>query len=181
VTARNGLEIERKYVVRQAPDIAFLQALGARALSIEQTYLLPTEVAPVRRVRLVRAGGETRFVYTEKRLLRPGVREERERAIDEATAARLLSEADPERGTVRKTRWEIPHGRHVLELDVFEAPPGLVLLEVELDHPDEPVDMPGWLGPLTDVSDDATYFNVELARRVTPGSCRDGNAIEAKQ
>lgn len=170
MTSSNGLEIERKYVVGWLPDARFLEGLGARPLSIEQTYLIPTAGAPVRRVRVVRTGGETRHIYTEKRLLRRRVREERERPIDEAVAARLLAEADPERGTVRKTRWQIPHGRHVLELDVFEAPPGLVLLEVELDDPDEPVDLPGWLGPLTDVSDDPAYFNVELARRVTPGS-----------
>jgi adenylate cyclase len=169
VAASNGLEIERKYIVRRVPEAGFLEGLGARRLTIEQTYLLPTAAAPVRRVRVVRAAGETRHIYTEKRLLRRGVREERERPIDEATATQLLSEADPERGTVRKTRWEIPHGRHVLELDVFEAPSGLVLLEVELDDPDEPVDMPGWLGPLTDVTDDRAYLNIELARRVTPG------------
>lgn len=170
VTRSDGLEIERKYLLARQPDRELLERLGARALAIEQVYLLPTSAAPVRRVRIVRTATETRRIYTEKRLLRRGVREEREEPIDEATATVLLREADPERGTIRKTRWEIPHGRHTLELDVFDAPPGLVLLEIELDDPDEPVEMPGWLGPLTDVTDEPAYFNVELALRVVASS-----------
>ncbi len=164
----DGLEIERKYVCEVTPDPAFLESLGGRPRSIEQTYLLPTAEAPVRRVRTIRDGALLSHVYTEKRLLRPGVREEHERPIDDETAGRLLDEADPASGTIRKTRWEIPHGRHVLELDIFESPAGLVLLEIELASVDEAVELPSWLGSVRDVSDEPAYFNVEIARRIGP-------------
>ena len=55
---------------------------------------------------------------------------------------RLVAEADPARRVIRKVRHVISHGRWTLELDVFSEPPGLVLLEVELDRPEDVPELP---------------------------------------
>lgn len=65
------------------------------------------------------------------------------------------------RPLLKKTRFLVPHGDHVWEIDVFEGDnEGLVVAEIELATPDEPFSRPGWLGE--EVSDDPRYYNVCL-------------------
>lgn len=159
------LEIERKYLLAEAPSAELLARFGARPRQLEQVYLRPTAGAPNRRIRRTTIGDRTRYHYTEKRTISGIVREEREGEIDARTWETLLAEADPERHPVRKTRWVFPYAGHELELDVFEDPPGIVLLEVELSRADEPVELPPELAIVRDVSEDREYLNWSLARR----------------
>lgn len=158
------IEIERKYRLREAPAAEVLAAHGAVAKRIEQVYLAG---APANR-RLRRTelpDGEVRLVVTEKRRLADFTFHERERALDEDEYRRLLAEADPAKAPIRKTRHVVPHGVQALEIDVFEAPAGLVMLEVELRSADEPVALPSWLGEWREVTGDRRYLNTNLARR----------------
>lgn len=67
-----------------------------------------------------------------------------------------------DRPPVHKTRYRVPHGRHIWEVDVFHgANAPLVLAEVELQSPEEVIDMPPWVG--AEVSQDPRYFNSYLA------------------
>ena len=159
------LEIERKYLLVRAPSPERLAGFGAHAREIEQVYLRPTADAPLRRIRRSSTGGRTRFHYTEKRLVSGIVREEREKEIDLRTWQTLLAEADPARRPIRKTRHIFPYAGHELELDVFELPEGLVILEVELSDPDEAVELPAELEVVRDVSEDPDYLNWSLALR----------------
>jgi CYTH domain-containing protein len=94
----------------------------------------------VRRVRKVEDEGRVRYVATRKREVAGIVREEHEEDLDAAGYGRALAHADPSRRANRKVRHVFPFAGHVLELDVFVDPPGLVLLEVELeDASDVPV------------------------------------------
>jgi CYTH domain-containing protein len=165
VTA-NGLEIERKYrLLAGAPPAGVLERLGSRPVRIEQVYLATTDDAPVRRLRLWRDGDRTKRRYTEKRAVRGIVREEREIEVDEVEYVRLLEEADPARHPIRKVRHIFPYHGRTLELDVFEEPAGLVMLEIELEHEDDLPDVPPELGPYEDVSEDPRYLNWNLALR----------------
>ncbi len=161
----SGLEIERKWLLAEAPSAAELRSLGARAIRIEQIYLRPTPGAPVRRVRSSVLDGRTTWTYTEKAAVSGIVREERERAIDVAEYTRLLDEADVDRHPIRKTRHVFSYAGNTLELDVFEQPAGLVVLEIEFDRPDAPEpDLPPELRVVREVSTDPAYLNVNLAR-----------------
>ena len=161
-----GLEIERKYLLSSAPSEAELADLGAQLHRIEQVYLR-SEGGWVRRVRKVEAAGRTRYVATRKREVAGIVREEHEEELDAAAYGRSLAEADPARRAIRKVRHVFPFGGHVLELDVFAEPPGLVVLEVELeDASDVPVLPPVILVRLIrEVSLESAYMNHEIALR----------------
>jgi CYTH domain-containing protein len=64
---------------------------------------------------------------------------------------------------VAKTRYQIPFNDLIWEVDEFTgANQGLVLAEVELQFPDQPVSFPEWVG--AEVSEDPRYFNSYLAR-----------------
>jgi len=131
-----GLEIERKYLLSGPPSDAVLGALGARPTHLEQVYLRSSDDW-IRRVRRVEVAGRVRYVLTRKRDVEGIVREEVESDLSVEEYGRLVAEADPARRVIRKVRHVISHGRWTLELDVFTEPPGLVLLEVELDRPDD--------------------------------------------
>jgi CYTH domain-containing protein len=161
-----GLEIERKYLLSGAPSDAELADLGAQPRRIEQVYLL-SEDGWVRRVRKVEAAGRTRYVATRKREIAGIVREEHEEELDAAAYGGCLAEADPARRAVRKVRHVFPFAGHVMELDVFEEPPGLVLLEVELEDAADVPTLPPAIRVrfVREVSLESTYMNHEIALR----------------
>jgi CYTH domain-containing protein len=169
---RRGIEIERKFRLRQAPDEAALAAHGAVAQRIEQVYLRPDpgasgpdapDVARVRRTEL--PDGTVAFRRTTKRRVGAFSFDEAEDAIDAIAWVTAMANADPTRRAVRKTRHVVESGPHTLEIDVFEVPAGLVVVEVELASEDDPVVLPAWLGEWREVTGDERYFNVSLARR----------------
>jgi CYTH domain-containing protein len=164
--SETGLEIERKYLLSSAPAAADLAALGARWVRIEQAYLR-VEDDWVRRVRRTDRGGTVRHVFTRKRDVAGIVREELENDLTADEYARLLADADPARRVIRKTRHVFASGRWTLELDVFDEPPGLVLLEVELDDAADVPELPPGIAALVvrEVSTEAAYTNHELALR----------------
>jgi CYTH domain-containing protein len=160
----DGLEIERKYLLVGAPDEAVLGELGARVVRIEQAYLR-AEDDWVRRVRRTDAQGTVRHVLTRKRDVAGIVRQEIESDLTAEEYGLLLGDADPARRVIRKTRHLIPYGPWTLELDVFTEPPGLVLLEVELDDADQVPELPPAIAALVmrEVSMEAAYTNHCLA------------------
>jgi len=161
---RGALEIERKYLLAGAPAEAVLGELGARPVRIEQVYLR-AEDHWVRRVRRTDVEGAVRHVLTRKRDVAGLVRQEIERDLTAQEYGLLLGDADPARRVIRKTRHLITHGPWTLELDVFTEPPGLVLLEVELDDADQVPELPPAIAALVvrEVSTEVAYMNHHLA------------------
>lgn len=64
-----------------------------------------------------------------------------------------------------KVRFRFEHGGKTMELDIFTKPVlrGLVMLEVELTSPDEPITLPSGI-VAAEVTDDPRFRNVNLAR-----------------
>jgi adenylate cyclase len=163
----SGVEIERKFRLRHTPAAEVLAAHGAVARRLEQVYL--TEPPEGRRVRRIEhADGTVEHRLTRKRQIRAFAFEEHEERIDASRYRELLLEADTARHPVRKTRHIVPHGAQVLEIDEFEQPAGLVLLEVELATDDEAVALPEWVGEWREVTGDPAYLNANLARPGEP-------------
>ena len=62
---------------------------------------------------------------------------------------------------IDKTRYKIPVGQHIWDVDVFHGDnDGLVVAEVELSKPNEAFEQPDWLAE--EVTGDARYFNARL-------------------
>lgn len=166
-----GIEIERKFRLRAAPDDSVLAAHGAIAKRIEQVYLGPgspdgvVDDGTAERVRRTELpDGTVTYRRTTKRRIGPFAFDEAEDEIGEVAWAEALRRADPDRRPVRKTRHVVVNGAQVLEIDVFDEPPDLVVVEVELAAEDEAVVLPDWLGEWREVTDDRRYLNVSLAR-----------------
>lgn len=157
-----AIEIERKFLITSDAWRSEADA-GAR---YRQGYLTrvigETDVkASVR----VRTAGEKAFLNIKSAEL--GIRRlEYEYAIPLAEAEEMLESLCLGR-LVEKTRYHVPVGRHVWEIDVFEGEnAGLVVAEIELGAEDEAFEMPDWAGE--EVSDDPRYYNVYLADHPYP-------------
>ena len=147
-----GLEIERKFLVTGTRWKA-----RARGVLTRQGYFSTTSNTTVR----VRIAGNRGFL-TVKGRTRGLSRPEFEYAIPVRDAAALLELC--KKPLVEKTRYRIPFGAHTWEVDEFHgANAGLVVAEVELASADEEPALPLWVG--REVSRDARYFNVNLAKK----------------
>ena len=144
-------EIERKFLLR---DTAFLDSLSGQRIC--QGYLSHSPEATVR----VRIAGLQGFLTIKGS--NTGIsRAEFEYPIPLADAEALLNLCQS--GRIEKTRYCLPYGNHIWEIDVFGAAnQGLIVAEIELSSEQEDFERPDWLGE--EVSHDPRYFNSQLSR-----------------
>jgi adenylate cyclase len=152
-SAEPGVEIERKFVLSEAPA----EAAGAPSDRIEQGYLAISDDGVEVRVRRI----GVRTVLTVKK--GSGLRRlEEELDIPAATFEALWPLTEDRR--VEKERFRLGgHGRGI-ELDVYDgALDGLVVAEIEFESEEasEEFDPPAWLG--REVTGDERYANRRLA------------------
>ena len=146
-------EIERKFLVKGE-----YKSLAAKSERIIQGYLSSVAERNVRvRVKNDKgfltikgagnASGTTRFEW------------EKEISLDDAT--QLMKLCEP--GMIDKTRFLIPAGAHIFEVDEFYGEnEGLTLAEIELSHENETFEKPDWLGE--EVTGDVRYYNAQLMK-----------------
>ena len=145
-------EIERKFLVE-----GDYKSAASSSVHIAQGYL---NSDPDRTVR-VRIKGERAFLTVKGRNSSDGIsRYEWEKEIPAGEAAELLGLCEP--GIIDKTRYFVPAGAHVFEVDEFHADnEGLTVAEIELDSPEEEFRRPPWLG--REVTGERKYYNSSLA------------------
>jgi CYTH domain-containing protein len=159
------LEIERKFLVGQEPDMEALEKkYSVRAVEIEQTYLVSSLPTVEIRVRRRTQGQQSAYYRTEKVTVSPGHRYERERTITGREYRQLLATRDPERHTIRKTRYCFPAEGLYFELDHIHAPRDLWILEVELTEDATEVCIPSEIVVAKEVTTDLAFKNAEIAR-----------------
>jgi CYTH domain-containing protein len=153
VTSDEHREIERKFLVRKLPD----DLTSYPFADIAQGYLVSLNDGL--QVRLRKSDGKYSLTY--KRGI-GNVREEREIELAAEQFDALWPATEGKR--LVKTRYEIPFGDRVIEIDVYhERHEGLVVAEVEFDDEDAAKNFrpPPWLGD--DVTGDPRYSNQLLA------------------
>lgn len=143
-------EIERKFLIASPADaIAAAQSHSA----ISQGYLSRDPERTVR-VRL----RDDRGFLTIKSKNHGAERGEWEYPIPADDARELLRLCPAP--IIVKTRYLVPTGPLVWEVDHFTSPRDLWLAEVELPAADTPIDLPPWLGP--EVTSNPQYYNSNL-------------------
>lgn len=146
-----AFEIERKFLVKGE-----FRNEAVKAFRIIQGYL---SSIPERTVR-VRLKGDRGFITVKGSGNESGItRFEWEREIPFTEAKELLKICEP--GIIDKTRYEVRHGGHLFEIDVFSGDnAGLVIAEVELATENEYFEMPAWLGK--EITGEQRYYNAAL-------------------
>ena len=156
-------EIERKYLVK---DDSYSD-MAIEIKEIAQCYLSRNINATVR----VRRAGDRAFLTVKSR--NDGAsRGEWEYEIPLADASELSALAGG--WAIEKSRYIVPWKGHTWEVDEFHGHhAGLVVAEVELSSPDEPVDLPPFIG--REVTGDPAYYNSTLA-----GTIKELDSINGK-
>ena len=147
-------EIERKFLVGSH----LFKTLATAEKKIAQGYL---NTNPERTVR-VRIANEKAFLTVKGKGNETGTTRfewEKEIPADEAQLLLLICE----KGVIEKTRFEIPYGNHLYEVDEFYGEnQGLIVAEIELSDENEDFEKPDWLG--TEVTNDEKYYNAYLSK-----------------
>jgi adenylate cyclase len=147
-----AVEIERKFLVPAGQWNPGAQ-VGTRLL---QGYLCRGDRASVR----VRLAADQAWL-TVKGPTTGISRAEFEYAIPVDDANAMLAELAGGR-IVEKIRYAETFAGHLWSVDRFLGDnAGLIVAEIELDHPEAVVPLPPWVGP--EVSGDSRYFNSSLA------------------
>ncbi len=162
-------EIERKFLI-EYPDVNELEAYPNSTKSeIAQTYLL-TDDGFTSRVRKRTTNGATKYIFTEKKRVNDVKCIENEREITEEEYDNQLKLADPERRTVEKTRYCLPYGGRVVEIDIYPFWTDRAIAEVEMEDENETVRLPGFIKVIREVTAEKAYKNVALAKEI-PSDC----------
>ena len=150
----SGMEIERKFLVHK--QIGF-KHLAASSSHIRQGYIR-AEGATVR----IRIRGDKGYLTIKGPSANGGMSRyefEKEISLDEAN--HLMELCGP--GQIDKTRYLVPVGKHVFEVDEFHGDnEGLVMAEVELQSEDEVYECPDFLG--MEVTGDRRFYNSHLRK-----------------
>lgn len=143
------IEIERKFLTLSD---AF-KAEAFRHTRIIQGYL---SAVPERTVR-VRIKDKKGFLTIKGSSNASGLsRFEWETEIPFEEAEELLKLC--EKGVIDKTRYEVKHGNHIIEIDEFYGEnKGLIIAEIELSSENENFEKPNWLGK--EVTNNIKYYN----------------------
>ncbi|MFS4492595.1 CYTH domain-containing protein [Maribacter sp. 2308TA10-17] len=149
------VEIERKFLVKSNQ---FKEQASCKTRII-QGFL---NTHPERTVR-VRIKGDSGFLTVKGISNTSGTsRFEWEKSIDANEAEALLTLC--EEGVLEKTRYEIPQGKHIFEVDEFHGEnQGLVIAEIELNTEGETFEKPEWLG--REVTGTIKYYNSQLSKQ----------------
>ncbi|MFT6370675.1 MAG: CYTH domain-containing protein [Maribacter sp.] len=148
------IEIERKFLTISNE----FKADATSKTRIVQGFL---NTNPDRTVR-IRIKGEKGFITVKGKSNLAGTSRfewEKEISIQEAEVLLELCE----KGILEKTRFEIPSGNHIFEVDEFQGlNSGLTVAEVELSSEEEAFQKPGWLGQ--EVTGQIKYYNSQLSQ-----------------
>jgi len=149
-----GIEIERKFLV--VGDA--WRGAATRRVPMRQGYLTRDGRCSIR-VRVT--ADEARLNLKSAVIGR--VRQEFDWPIAAAEAAAILDELCL-RPLIEKVRHFVPHAGRTWEVDEFEGDnAGLVVAELELEHPEASFEAPSWLG--REVTDERRYYNQALVER----------------
>jgi len=152
-----GIEIERKFLLKNND----WESMAAAKHVIKQGYLqsgLETSQKSSVRIRI----SDDKANINIKSVDLAMVRQEFEYAIPLIDAEQLLASLCNDI-VISKTRYHVPYGKHLWEVDIFEGDnAGLEMAEIELDSVDEVFEKPPWIGK--EVSEDKRYYNIYLLK-----------------
>ena len=146
-----AIETERKFLVK-----AGFEHLAVKKSKIKQCYF---SIDPERIIRLRITDKRGLITFKSKILGEFFSRNEWEFEIPLKDAEEMIKICLP--GVIEKTRYYIPAGQHVFEVDVFHGKnEGLIIAEIELSSEAEEFERPEWLGE--EVTGKPEYYNSNL-------------------
>ncbi len=147
-------ETERKFLVKGK-----FKHLAIKKINILQAYLSSD---PERTIRIRIASGKAFLTVKGKGSDSSVTRSEWEIPVPVPYARQIMKICLP--GRIKKTRYLVPAGKHMFEVDVFhDKNESLIIAEIELSRENEKFEKPDWLGE--EVTGKPEYYNVNLIKQ----------------
>ncbi len=159
------IEIEHKFLIARPEKDVLLAQPGVRVLEIEQVYLR-SRPGVTGRVRRMTEGGVVRYFRTEKRRISTMSAYEDEREITAEEYSHAVRTESLRRRVIRKTRYKIPYGGLICEIDVYPFWQDRAILEIEVESEQIVPKIPDFVTVLKDVTMDRRYKNASLAKEI---------------
>lgn len=159
------LENERAFLVKY-PDMDWLENYpNRRKVQISQTFLrsAPGEEVCVRQRS---ADGFSTYYETVKKPMDGPKLVEIEKALTQKEYLKRLSDADPAKRTLHKTRYHLTCQGQYYEIDLFPFWSDRALCETLVSDESVPVNLPPELTVIREVTDDPAYTNAALAETI---------------
>lgn len=158
---KNGLEIERKFLI-EYPSTEFLSSLcGVRVLKISQTYLKDDS-----RIRRVEEKGKVYYIKTVKKRISEITREEKEWEIGKEEYYSSLENKKVGTNTIEKIRYAVDIDGIIYEIDIFDFWNDRAFLEIELESENQDIRIPSFIKVIKEVTFDSRYKNYSLANKI---------------
>jgi adenylate cyclase len=140
-----AIEIERRFLVPDGP-VAITGLAVTSFYRIRQGYFGNVNGMRIRVRTIFDAGGKQSAMLSAKGPRRGAWREEYEAPLAVDKANQLLASLPPSQ-VIGKVRYYLWHGDSRWLVDKFEGlNAGLVIAEIELDDPRQPINLPSWVG-----------------------------------
>lgn len=156
----NHIEHEIKYLIKY-PSAELFEHYVCFKTDIEQIYLLSDE--GTHRIRKRGANGEFQYFETIKIRIAPDKCIEYEKSITEQDYEQLKALIDPNTNPIVKNRYCLLYNAQYFEIDIFPFWKDKALVELELSHDEQKVDLPPEIKLIRDVSKNIEYKNKYLA------------------
>jgi CYTH domain-containing protein len=157
----NGLEIERKFLIKYPNVKSLLSMENCRVKEISQSYL-----STGGRIRKIKEQGKTTYIKTVKKHITNLTREEKEWEITKEEYFSLLKDKKENTNTIEKTRYAVSLNGFIYEIDVFSFWKDRAFLEVELKNENQEFPIPDFIEIIKEVTDDKRYRNSALAKEI---------------
>ena len=159
----NGIEIERKYLIKM-PDMEKLRQTDNYDFSeIEQVYVSDTMDGMFGRIRKRGKNGVYKYYKTFKKDVTVVTRIEIESEISEKEYKELKKHCREGFGIIEKTRHVFAYKGQTFELDIFPFWNDKAFLEAEVSSEDTEIPIPPFIKVIKEVTEDLSYRNSALA------------------
>lgn len=159
----NGIEIERKYLIKM-PDMEKLRQTDNYDFSeIEQVYVSDTMDGMFGRIRKRGKNGVYKYYKTFKKDVTAVTRIEIESEISEKEYKELKKHCREGFGIIEKTRHVFAYKGQTFELDIFPFWNDKAFLEAEVSSEDTEIPIPPFIKVIKEVTEDLSYRNSALA------------------
>ena len=157
----NGLEIERKFLIKYPDKKCLLSMENCRVMEISQSY-----ISGGGRIRKIKEQGKITYIKTVKKHITNLTREEKEWEITREEYLSDLEKKQENRATIEKTRYAVSLNGFVYEIDVFPFWKDRAFLEVELKNENQEFPIPDFIEIIKEVTEDKRYRNSALAKEI---------------
>lgn len=159
------LDDQRRFLVSVLDDSCILNDASFVTTKITQDYLLNGAEGQRRFVRKCYIHDDYYYVLVEKYEIPSGKTYRRERRISYLEYQNLLMQKDPSLYTISKRRISFVDNMQYFELDLFESPDKLALLQVGMNKNSKGVSFPNFIKVIEEVTGHEGYRNYSIARK----------------